>query len=520
MTARSELVTSILRTATTDPDSVALVWRDQEIGYGALVELAARARDRVTALDLDDDEPVGVLADKSPEAVALVLGVLQAGRPFLLPASNLPSATLRELFGQAGCRHVLSPRDTLRLPGVVAGRVPEGTSFMLTTSGSTGLPKVVPLGADAIDRFVAWASGRFGIGPGVRVLNYAPLNFDLCLLDVWTTLGRGGTVVLVDPDQALQAGALAALVARERVSVVQAVPMLFGLLAGPEADAGRTGDAGSRADARLGGDAGSGGGRGQEPAPRVFPDVAHLVFTGDAMPNRLLRRLPAAFPSARLYNLYGCTETNDSFLCEVDRDGPFEGPVPLGEPLPGVDAAVVAPDGAIVDGAGSGELWVRTPFQSVGYLGAAAGSGRFGPDPSGRPGPAWYRSGDLVRRDADGRLFLIGRDDHRVKVRGVGVDLGEVEQALLGHPEAADAVVLAVPDALVGSRLHAVVRRAAGSTLNSLTLRQHCAGVLPRGAIPETVRVVDAPFPRTSTGKVDRLAVRQAHLTSSFPEGV
>ncbi|PYC64812.1 acyl-CoA synthetase [Micromonospora arborensis] len=506
MKVQSELVDSIVRTGTTDPDSVAMVWRAREINYGMLLDLAAQARDRVTALDLDDGEPVGLLADKSPEAVALILGVLQAGRPFLLPAPNLPSATLRELFGQAGCRQVLSPQDTLRIPGVAAGRAPAGTSFMLTTSGSTGLPKVVPLGVDAVDRFVAWASDRFGIGPGVRVLNYAPLNFDLCLLDVWTTLGRGGTVVLVDPDEALRAGALATLLARERVSVVQAVPMLFGLLAGPDSDAASPDIAGAR--------------QASDAVPRVYPDVTQVVFTGDAMPTQVLRRLPAVFPSARLYNLYGCTETNDSFLCEIDRDGPFDGPVPLGQPLPGVDAAVVAPDGTIVTGPGDGELWVRTPFQSSGYLGAAAGSGRFGPDPSGRPGPAWYRSGDLVRRDADGRLFLCGRDDHRVKVRGVGVDLSEVEQALLAHPDAADAVVLAVPDALVGSRLHAVVRRAPGSALNSLTLRQHSAGALPRGAIPETVRVVDAPLPRTSTGKVDRLAVRQAHLASSFPEGV
>ncbi|MFI5835943.1 AMP-binding protein [Micromonospora sp. NPDC051300] len=492
MTAHSALVDSVVRTARTHPWLTALVWRDRTVSYGDLVDLAAAAADRLAALDLADDEPVGVLAEKSPEAVATILGVLRAGRPFLLPAASLPSATLRELFGQAGCRHVLSPRDTLRLPDVPAGRVPRGTSFMLTTSGSTGLPKVVPLDAAAVDRFVAWAGERFGIGPGVRVLNYAPLNFDLCLLDVWTTLSRGGTVVLVDPDQALQPAALADLVARERVSVVQAVPMLFGLLAGPDVDPG---------DAR------------------VFPHVEHAVFTGDTMPARLLRRLPTAFPSARLYNLYGCTETNDSFLHEVDRAGPLDGPVPLGEPLPGVDAAVVGPDGAVVDGPGAGELWVRTPFQSGGYLGAAAGGDRFGADPSGRPGPAWYRSGDLVRRDADGRLFLVGRDDHRVKVRGVGVDLAEVEQTLLDHPDAADAVVLAVPDALVGSRLHAVVHRRPGTGLNSLGLRRHCAGVLPRGAIPETVRVVDAPFPRTSTGKVDRLAVRQAHLTSGLPEG-
>ena len=101
---------------------------------------------------------------------------------------------------------------------------------MLTTSGSTGLPKIVPLTVGAVDHFTDWAAAQFEIGPGTNVANYAPLNFDLCLLDIWTTLKHGGCVVMVDQDRATHGGYLADLLADNEVNVVQAVPMLYRLL--------------------------------------------------------------------------------------------------------------------------------------------------------------------------------------------------------------------------------------------------------------------------------------------------
>lgn len=478
------IVTGFVRHAERAPEATALIWHDTALRYGELLMMARVERDRVERLGLPPGRPVGLLADKSPAAIALVLGCLLADRPFLLPSPALADATLAALFAQAGCGPVLTPQGQgpRELPGAPAPEVtpepPAETSFMLTTSGSTGLPKVVPLGAGAVDRFAAWAAPAFGIGPGRSVLNVAPLNFDLCLLDVWTTLACGGRVVLVDPAHAANGRRLHRLLCDHEVHLVQAVPMFFGLLLEAAAPLGTT-----------------------------FDSVEHVVFTGDAIPGHVLAGLPDLFPNARLHNVYGCTETNDSFIHEVDRDGPLATPVPIGAPLPGVRALVVDAGGGVVAGAGEGELYVSTPFQAEGYLDRARHAGKFTGHPLGADDRRWFRTGDLVRRDADGRVELVGRSDFQVKVRGVAVNTAEVERALLAHPDVLEAAVAAVPDPVAGRTLAASVYRAPGSGLTSLGLREHCVRELPRAAVPTALRIVDEPLPKTATGKVDRTAV-------------
>jgi acyl-coenzyme A synthetase/AMP-(fatty) acid ligase len=206
-----------------------------------------------------------------------------------------------------------------------------------------------------------------------------------------------------------------------------------------------------------------------------------------------------------LHNVYGCTETNDSFAAEIDvRVAVGRGEVPIGMPLPGVSALIVAASGEIVDGPGEGELWVATPFQTDGYLDASLNAGKFEPHPQGLDGRIYFRTGDIVRRHEDDSITLCGRNDSLVKVRGVRVSTQAVEQALLEHEAVVEVAVVAVADAVTGSRLRAVVRRADASRLDSLILRRHCAGRLEPAAIPSTIDIVTYPLPKTSTGKVDR----------------
>ncbi|MGW7413012.1 AMP-binding protein [Streptomyces sp. NPDC054863] len=509
---QQNLVSSFISHATHHPADPALVWHGEETTYSELLELAYRERARLTRLAPGADGPIGILAAKSPAVIALVLACLMEGRRFLLPSPLLTTRSLNRLFEQAGCLHVLSPGSPESPESLATPRAepsassdptassdpaassdptasveprrtePSDVSFMFTTSGSTGHPKIVPLSTGAVDRFTDWAGEHFGIRRGTTVLNYAPLNFDLCLLDIWTTLKNGGRVVLVDPAQATDARHLLDLIAQHEVRVVQAVPMFYQLLS----------DEAARRGLRL-------------------DTVEHAVFTGDSMPARCLARLPGLFATARLSNIYGCTETNDSFLHEVDRSEPTDAPVPIGSPLPGVHAVIVDAEGTILTGPGTGELHVATPFQTDGYLDRDQDADRFATHFDGQQERRYFRSGDLVRRDPDGRITLEGRNDHQVKVRGLRVNTHEVEQVLLKHPDVVEAAVMAVPDAVAGRLLHGVVRRAPDSRLNSLELRGHCAELLPTTAIPSTVLIVDDPLPRTSTGKIAHALVEAAH---------
>ena len=483
------------------PAAAALIWDRQAITYGELQQMARSAVDEHDLARLPADRPVGLRAKKSPEAIALILACLEAGLPFLLPSIELSADTLAKLFAQAGVSTVLSPsgprsdsaaslRALVDAPQTASVDAPpaewppvggaDGVTFMLTTSGSTGLPKIVPLRAEGVDAFTDWAAERFGIAPGTVVANYAPLNFDLCLLDIWTTLKHGGCVVLVDQDRATQSPYLSALVRDNGVNVLQAVPMLYRLLIDVHRESGDT-----------------------------FETVRHVITTGDKMPATSLAELPTLFPGARYYNIYGCTETNDSLMHEFVglAEGNVPANIPVGQPLPGVTARVQNEDGTPLEGTGTGELLVRTPFQTHGYLKADLNEGRFTTIDEGGDDRRFYRTGDIVRRHDDGTLTLEGRSDFYVKVRGVRVSTQVVEQAIQEHPEVVEVGVVAIEDELAGKRLCAVVRREVDSTLNSLKLRQHCMTRLARTEMPSKITFATEPLPKTSTGKVDRKAI-------------
>ncbi|MFI9243841.1 AMP-binding protein [Streptomyces sp. NPDC053086] len=468
------------------PDHVALIRGERQVTYRQLVGLAEELSGALDTLGLDRRQPLCVPAHKTPATIALLIGAFRAGYAVLAPSPELGSAARTALATQARCSHVLTVDDQGVLDTIpvapdehTAGGFdtvdPATASLLLTTSGSTGTPKIVPIPGDAFERFADWAIDRFRLTEMDTLLSYAPLNFDLSLLDVWTALRLGARVVLVEQEFSADARHLRDLVTRHQVTFVQGVPMLHRLLT-------------------------------QDGA--VHPTVRTVIFTGDAMPQALLRRLGEAFPDAGFHNVFGCTETNDSFIHDADPAEAGE-QTPIGRPLPGVRALLLDGEGRILDGPGTGELLVTTPFQTVGYLQRSRNEGVFVPAPDGGD-EVFYRTGDLVTRDADGLHWLRGRTDFQVKVRGVRTNVQEVENVLSAHPEVAEAAVVAIPDPEAGYRLHAQVTRRPGTSLTSLRLRSHSAERLPRHAIPSSVHVGDAPLPRTSTGKPDRNLIKAA----------
>lgn len=452
--------------------------------YAQLWNSAVTVADELPRLGAHSDRPVVVNVRKSAGAIAMILGCGLAGVPAVLASADLGRNAVAALVKRTGSTQLLSlraepePGDPVRLRSEATG-LPEVTGQMLgdaplvlTTSGSTGSPKAVPLSRAGVERFVTWAAETFGIRSGTVVLSYAPLNFDLTLLDIWATLVAGGSVVLVDHDQAVDGAYLAELVDSHRVEVVQAVPLCFRLLA-------------ERA--------------------RVLNSVRRVITTGDVLPPAVLARFPVMFPNAEVHNVYGCTETNDSLMHTV-TDFETAGPLPIGVPIDGVRALLVDGDGAEIAGPGTGELLVSTPFQAPGYLDEDLTERAFVTGVAGST-DTFYRTGDLVRRDARGLLYLHGRTDFQVKVRGVRTNLNEVEHVLERHPAVAEVAVVAIPDLEAGYRLHAAVRSA--GAVNSLVLRSHCSRSLPVTAIPSTYEIQKSALPRTSTGKIDRNAIRR-----------
>ncbi|WP_432489079.1 AMP-binding protein [Kineococcus sp. SYSU DK018] len=463
---------------------------------------AERWSHRLGAAGVRPGEVVGVLARKDPETLAAVLACWRLGASALLTPTALPPELLADVLGRGGCRLLVdAPAGTATALAPAAGAPPApdpDTALVLTTSGSTGRPKLVPLPAGSVARFATWAAQRFGLAPGTRVLSLAPLNFDLSLLEVWAALAAGAEVVLADPEVVARGRSLLRVLQEHSPHLVQAVPVFLDPLvrAAPEAVS--------------------------------LPGTRHVLLTGDVVGSDTLRGVLRLFPSASVVNVYGSTETNDSFLHEVVRgdatgDPPGPHPLPIGRPLPGVEALLLDADGHPVPGAGEGELVVRTPFQSRCYLDPAATAQRFtvlgttipaqpgpGHDPATAAGRTWFRTGDLVRRREDGTVELVGRLDHQVKVRGTAVNLAEVERVLGTHPGVRAAAVATEPCPAGGRRLVAVVQVAPGpgdpAAPGDLELRRHCTTLLHRAAVPTRLHLTGAPLPTTTTGKVDRTA--------------
>lgn len=458
------------------PRSVALTLEGDKTTYQDLALAANTVRKAVKSLGLHKGEAVVVRAEKSPGTIATILACFLERSPVLAIAADTSPELLSTLCAKLHCRFEIAPSGIASqvIKEKSGPDAPEGTAIIFTTSGTTGTPKLVPLSFEAIDRFAQWASEAFGLSSESTVLSFAPLNFDLSLLDVWTTLAYGGQVALISAKQAVDGQAMAQLIHQTKVTVVQAVPMFFTLL----------------------------------DDTAELTSVQHLIFTGEPMHETSLRRTLAQFPQSRRYNIYGSTETNDVLWHEICLEDDLAAPIPIGTTIPGVTAIVVGVDGEAIAGPGKGELWVSSPFQTAGYLDLTGKISPFATHPS-YPETNFFRSGDLVERTENGSFIHLGRRDSQVKIRGVRVNLHGIEEVLMNHPEILEAVVAPTRDPISGHEVLAVVRRAERSVLNSLQIRSHCISLLPRAAVPKFIRITDDPLPRTATGKLDRLAARQ-----------
>jgi acyl-coenzyme A synthetase/AMP-(fatty) acid ligase len=244
-----------------------------------------------------------------------------------------------------------------------------------------------------------------------------------------------------------------------------------------------------------------------------------VIFAGEVFPARHLSRLMAELPRPRYLNWYGPTETNVCTWYEVPPGAELSAPVPIGKACANTDAFAITADGDRVDKPGQeGELHVRGPGLMSGYWGDADKTAGV---LAGNPFQAAYhelayRTGDLVTLDEAGDFVFLGRRDGMVKTRGYRVELGEVETALYAHPAVREAVVLPVPDELLGNRLRAVISADDGLTREEIL--DHCRRQLPAYMVPDVVEFREA-LPRTSNGKVDRVGLQGTDIQQSEETG-
>jgi acyl-coenzyme A synthetase/AMP-(fatty) acid ligase len=244
-----------------------------------------------------------------------------------------------------------------------------------------------------------------------------------------------------------------------------------------------------------------------------------VLFAGEQFPLKYLRRLREAVPGARFCNMYGQTEANSSTYYWVDQLPPdARASLPIGRPLPNFDVFALDEGGNRVSGPGQeGELYVRASTVAAGYWGETEKTEKsFVKDPL-RPGlnERVYRTGDLVHLDPDGNYVFLGRKDHMIKSRGYRIEIGEIETVLCNHPEIKNAVVIPVPDELIGNRISAIVVPMTPGKIRKEDILQYCSQQLPKYMIPEIIEFRDS-LPATSSGKVDRKKLSEVYEGASL----
>ena len=484
------LLTSIADNAAHFPNDLAIRTDTTAWTYAQLWSWMNRYKAALANFALPRGVAVAVTAHKTVDTLALMLALGNQGHTPLAVSPGLGLTVKPIMFASAGVFCELAAGSDHDYPEVIvevpsdlqADAVPSAYAadtcpLLLTTSGSTGIPKVVELSAEGINAFIHWGAEYFQLTRGSRVLSYAPLNFDLSLLEMWAPLALGATVILTDTARATQADYLRALVENQQPDLIQAVPMFYNLLC-PVDDAN----------------------------DMVLDDVRHIIFTGDTTPKGLRERVAVTFPQATFHNVYGCTETNDSFVYSGDALAIVRHErLPLGGPVTGVAYRIVTEDGTELVGTGEGELHTSTPFLAHGYTDPSLTANAFYRERDGYC--TYYRTGDRVARDEYGQLTLLGRNDFIVKVRGVRTNLQDIEQVLAKMPIVKNAVVIPVNDEIAGVVLHAVIEPTQGQKLDGMAMRLFCAQHLPQTSVPRRFHLHESPLPTTSTGKPDRKAI-------------
>jgi amino acid adenylation domain-containing protein len=409
------------------PDAIA-------VGSVTYRELAAEARGLAQHLPA---APVAILMDRSPELAIALLAVLEAGGAYVPLDPSYPAERLRFMLDDSGARtivtHAAQEQRARDLAGDSAIVVwdgarqetsprtapavhPEDLAYILYTSGSTGRPKGVAISHRALANHMQWMLARFPLDATDRVLQRTPYAFDASVWELFAPLMCGAQLVMLPPDAHRNPELTVAHIARDGITVVQAVPAMLRMLL-------------------------------DEPELYTCASLRRIFSGGEALSDPLREKITNAL-GVELVNLYGPTEaTIDAmyYVCGADAE-PFG--VPIGEPVCNTQTYVLDDKLGLAPIGVEGELYIGGRSLARGYFQRPALTAeRFVPDPhSDVPGARMYRTGDRVRRRADGMLLFTGRADEQVKIRGFRVEPGEIETLIRAVPGVQNCAVVAESD--------------------------------------------------------------------------
>lgn len=481
--------TLISRGAALRPDHPAAVCAGRTLTYGELDQRSTRLAARLRASGVGHGTVVGVAMQRDVDVLVALLGVLKADAAFVVLDPTHPRARLEFMLEETGAPVVCTQarlRDGLptgawellavdepwdgEVPDVQGVATRDSLAYVLYTSGSTGRPKGVLIEHRALISFVESYRRRFAITPDDRMLQLAALAFDMSQGEIFSALVSGATLVQVPGNVGRSPDALADLMRAEEVTYICFSPAMLSLV---------------------------------EPGP--YPHLRKIMAGGEALPAETVNRWNR--PGRRLLNVYGPTEAAVGCTDYECPHEPCTAAPPIGRPHPDRRVYVVDRYDELVPRGVPGELLIGgDEGLARGYLDRPdLTAQRFVPDPF-HPGGRVYRSGDLARWNADDQLEFLGRLDNQVKLRGLRIELEEIESVLLAHPQVEMAAVAVRPGLGGDPRLVGYVTAAGATAPTAAALAEHAATRLPEYMVPPQWVVLDR-FPLTTARKIDRAAL-------------
>lgn len=476
------------------PDAVALVSGEVTLSYGELDARSTRLAEALRRRNIGADTVVAVALPRSADLAVALLGIVKAGGAYLPIDPALPAERIDAQLRETSARALLTSAAT-------AGLLPSGPDVPVLAyddllSETPETQALLPSHPDSL-LAVLYDSGTSAAATGVgvthrnmeqfvldrhwqgadtsTVLWHAAPTSDALALEVWVPLLNGGRVVVAPPGE-LGIDTLTEARAAHEITTVWLPAGQFSVIAGRR--------------------------------PESLAGLREVWTGGDRVSAAALRRVREACPELTIVNGHGLTEaTVFAAAHRLAADEPVRHAGAVGLPMDHTALYVLGPGLAPVPVGVTGELYVAGPGVSRGYPGRPGPTAeRFVPNPYGPAGSLMHRTGDRVRWGTEGRLEYVARADAQADVRGVRVELAEVEEVLSEHTGLAQSVVVVREDSTGQQRLVAYVVPAGGGTVSADELRRFAAGWLPESMVPSVFTVLER-LPLTAAGRVDRAAL-------------
>ena len=475
------------------PKRTALSTPFRDYSYGDLARWTGAVADAVQG---GLSGPIGILASRSAELVAAMIGVSRAGLAFAVLDPDYPDDRLTVMIKTAGIRSLLAgsehgerAAEFATLVGIDAARIvpfradeptrivensgnPDDIAYLLFTSGSTGTPKCVATSHRPLVHFTQWQENAFQITTNDTITMLSGLGHDPVMRDIFLPLSVGACLAVPEGVDFFSPGALNDWLAATEATTLHLTPPLGHLLLQGHADC------------------------------QPLYHIRRLFFGGDILRTALVNDMCTLCPDAQAINFYGATETPQAISYALADADAHTGTVPIGQAVPGFDLVVEDAKGHELARNEPGKLVVRSAMLSLGYVEGGELKAHLRDD----TGVRIYDTGDRAYRGPDGDLRVIGRGDDQVKIRGFRVEPAEVASVLSQTDEVGPCEVLAVGQGR-GNMLVAFVA-SSDSGWDEVQMRNVAAQKLPPYMVPQRWIRLDR-IPLLPNGKVDRANLRQ-----------